>query len=48
VLGEVVDSYLLFEKDNDMREMRRNQSKDFDILFQNAYKAYIKGNWEKA
>lgn len=44
----MVDSHELFYRDEDLRELRKDYSIEFEHKFRNAYKQYIKGNWGKA
>ena len=48
VYGGKVESYLIFLKDEDMKELRKNVDKQFEIMFKKAYQLYREGYWEDA
>ena len=48
VYGEKVESYLIFLKDEDIKELRKNVDKQFEIQFKRGYQSYREGFWEDA
>ncbi len=47
-MGEIVDSYILFERDQDIRELLQTFNLEFEANFKRAYQFYIDGQWGRA
>mmetsp|Transcript_10692 Transcript_10692/g.10806 ORF Transcript_10692/g.10806 Transcript_10692/m.10806 type:complete len:92 (-) Transcript_10692:81-356(-) len=47
-MGQMVPTYHLFERDEDIKEMRTGLSPEFDESYLKAYQKYIEGRWESS